>query len=147
VDPDPSSHRQRDLFVRVLADAGISRKSAIRVAGRSGLVPLIWLCRHGFEDVAYLRQGCDAAHADADVVLMLDNTPQAELETLLHRPLHLREGGVLVVSAACRRARGGADPVRAVLEEAGYQIEHCLPRRDGQLHIARRRCTAMRGAA
>ena len=48
--------RGADL-VALLEDVDIHKGSLIRVTGPSGLSALLWLCRHDYEEVGYLRPG------------------------------------------------------------------------------------------
>ena len=51
-----------------LKNAGVLKTSVIRLVGRGGLPALLWLCRHGYEQVAFMRAG-PAPSEPADVVL------------------------------------------------------------------------------
>ena len=134
----PRSQQGADVLSSVLAEAGVSNESSIRVAGKDGLAPLIWLCRHGFDHVAYVRLGQGAPREPGDVLLVLHTTTPAELEQLLNEPGQLREGGVLIVQTSHLRTPDGRDPIHAILERAGYVVESCVPRRCNELHVARR---------
>jgi hypothetical protein len=127
-----------DLLSSVLTDAGLDKTSTINVTGKDGLAPLIWLCRHGFDHVAYVRSGPGCPRQAADALLVLHTTPLAELERLLAEPGQLREGGVLIIQTPDLRASDGRDPIHALLRRAGYRIERCIMRRNGELHVARR---------
>ncbi len=137
-DEDPQAD---DPLSSILNDAGVTRASAVRVTGKAGLAPLIWLCRMGFDNVAYLRPG-DAGPADpGDALLILHSATAGELERLLDDHGRLREGGVLIVQTPAGRApNSGRDPIHAVLEEAGYVVERCIHRHSREVHVARRRC-------
>jgi hypothetical protein len=90
----PRPDQDRDSLSKILRDAGVRADSAVRVTGKDGLAPLIWLCRHGFENVAYVRQGHGAPRDPGDVLLVLHNTAPDELERLLNDRPAVREGGL-----------------------------------------------------
>jgi hypothetical protein len=127
----------RDLLAALLHDAGVGARSAIRVAGKSGLSSLIWLCRHGFDDVAYVRASIHGPSDPGDALLVLHIPSPAELEALLAEA-QVREGGVAIVQTPHLGAPGGPDPVQAVLARAGYRVERRLDRRSGDVYVARR---------
>src|ERR1035437_9255498 len=102
----------------VLRDAGIGRSSVVRVAGRDGLGPLIWLCRRGFEEVGYVRRDAGGPREPADLLLVLHDPPPAELQALLAQHGWLKDGGVLILQTRDLRAPDGPDPVHPVLERA-----------------------------
>ena len=135
----PRSEKDADPLSKILHDAGVSAECAVRVTGKDGLAPLIWLCRHGFLDVAYLRQGQGGPQDPGDVLLMLHNTRPDELERLLNDRPPVREGGLLIVQTPASHTTDGRDPVHLVLERAGYAVERCIPRRSHKVHVARRR--------
>jgi hypothetical protein len=136
-----------DTLLQILQDAGVNARSAVRVTGKDGLAPLIWLCRHGFDDVAYVRPGDGAPKDPGDVLLMLHSTLPSELETLLNARLPVREGGILVVQTPALPRSGGRDPIHLILENAGYAVERCIARHANEIHIARRRPTTERRKA
>ncbi len=136
-DSDRPSPRSGAVLMDLLRQAGVGPRSLVRIAGRDGLAPLIWLCRYGFEDVAYVRLGAPAPHVPADLVLALGCMDLAEVGRLLAEPHLLREGGVLVVKTPILGAVDGRDPVHDVLEHAGFHVERCLHRQTRELHVAR----------
>jgi len=140
-DPVPRVRGATDLMSAILQDAGVRANSAVRVTGKDGLAPLIWLCRHGFEDVAYVRQGQGGPQNPGDVLLILHNTPPDELERLLNDRPPVREGGLLIVQTPALHTADGRDPIHLILERAGYAVERCIPRRSHEVHVARRRVT------
>ena len=143
-DPVPRARSAPNLLTAILQDAGVSTRSAVRVTGKGGLAPLIWLCRHGFDDVAYVHYDGGGPRDPADVLLILANTPPAELEHLLDEHPRLREGGVLIVQTPALRTADGQDPIHLILERAGYRVERCIPHRSREVHIARRQFAADR---
>ena len=138
-DPIPRVRRATDLMSVILQDAGVRANSAVRVTGKDGLAPLIWLCRRGFQDVAYVRPGQGGPQDPGDVLLVLHNTPPDELERLLNDRPPVREGGLLIVQTPALPAADGRDPIHLILESAGYAVERCIPRRSHEVHVARRR--------
>ncbi|HEX2818391.1 MAG TPA: hypothetical protein VHN39_18505, partial [Phenylobacterium sp.] len=46
-----------DPLIALLERAHVTRSSLIRVTGPSGLSAMLWLCRHGYEQVGYLKPG------------------------------------------------------------------------------------------
>jgi hypothetical protein len=120
----------------VLSDAGIGPQSVVRVAGRDGLAPLIWLCRRGFEDVGYVRLESGGPREEADLLLMLHNPQPDDLARLLSRHAGLKDGGVLILQTR-RPPAWESDPAHTLLEAAGFRVERCVARQQRQLHIAR----------
>jgi hypothetical protein len=140
----PSDENAAAPLSRILRAAGVDARSAVRVTGKDGLAPLIWLCRHGFDDVAYVRQGQGAPNDPGDVLLLLHSTPPSELEQLLSERPPVREGGLLIVQTPTLPRAGGRDPIHVILERAGYAVERCILRRANEIHIARRRAGTLR---
>lgn len=126
-----------DPLITLLESAGVARSSTIRVTGPSGLPALLWLCRHGFEKVGYLKPGPGCPHEDADVLLIAHTCPPAWLERLLATGPHVREGGLLIFRSAL--PGGVPDPIHALLERNGYAVERCVHGAHRELHVARRR--------
>jgi hypothetical protein len=137
VDSSPGAERSGDVLMAVLHEAGIGLNSVVRVAGRDGLGPLIWLCRRGFEDVGYVRLDAGGPREPADLLLVLHDPPPAELRALLEQHGWLKDGGVLILQTRDLRAPGGCDPIHPVLEKAGYRVERCVRRQLRELHVAR----------
>jgi hypothetical protein len=138
----PRPDQDRDNFSKILRDAGVRADSAVRVTGKDGLAPLIWLCRHGFENVAYVRQGHGAPRDPGDVLLVLHNTAPDELERLLNDRPAVREGGLLIIRTPAPPSGARGDRVHRILEQAGYAVEGCIPRRSNEVHVARRKVRA-----
>lgn len=137
--PVPRSRQDGDVLSKILEDAGVRADSAVRVTGKDGLAPLVWLCRHGFDDVAYVRPGQGAPRDPGDVLLLLHVASHDELERLLSEKPPVREGGLLIVQTPAPPADSRGDPVHLILERAGYAVERCIPRRSNEVHVARRR--------
>jgi len=141
-DAVPRARRAADVLSTILDNAGVNAGSAVRVTGKGGLAPLIWLCRRGFDDVAYVHYHGGGPRDPADVLLILQSTPPAELEHLLNERPCVREGGVLIVQTPAVKTADGRDPIHLILERAGYLVERCIPHRSNEVHVARRRTTA-----
>jgi hypothetical protein len=129
--------RSGAVLMSLLREAGVGPRSRVRVAGRDGLAPLIWLCRSGFDDVGYVRLGSGGPREPADVLLALGGLSLGELETLLSEHGLVREGGALIIKTPDLRGADGRDPVHAILERAGFHVEHCVHRQTQELHLAR----------
>lgn len=145
-DPEPQP-RGEDL-AQVLARAGATRTSVIRVLGPNALAALIWLCRHGYDNAGYCRPGFHSGTESGDVLLIPSTCTPDDIEQLLADSAPLREGGLLILQTAAERAPDGSDPVHPLLERLGYRVERCVHRGSRELHLARRAGHApMRAAA
>ena len=134
-----------DPLMTLLRSTGVDRASLIRVTGPSGLSALLWLCRHGFQQVGYLKPGRGCPH-EAPVALIVAHTCDAAwLARLLETGPHVREGGVLVFLSPLPKA-GADDPIHRVFVAHGYEIERCLHGERRELHVARRRPLLRRAA-
>jgi hypothetical protein len=132
--------RTLDLLSVILQDAGVTKDSAVRVTGKAGLASLIWLCRMGFDNVAYVRPGDPAPTDPGDVLLVLHSASTAELEQILADHGRVREGGVLIAQTSDVRTPDDRAPIHLLLERAGYAVERCIARRSREVHVARRLC-------
>ncbi|WP_304177657.1 hypothetical protein [Phenylobacterium aquaticum] len=135
----PSGLLHSAPLISLLDKAQVDRTSPIGVTGPSGLSALLWLCRHGFEQVGYLKPGCTQEHPDA---LLVAHTCDVEaLDRLLVHGPYVREGGVLIFQSPLPldRADAGTDPVHRLLERRGYTVERCLRGGHRELTVARRR--------
>jgi hypothetical protein len=130
------------MLTDLLECAGLNKSSTIRVTGPASLAALIWFCRHGYEQVGYVRAGpCPAD--DGDLVLVPQTCDVAALEAILRNGPHPRQGGVLIVQTPELAANAaGVDPVHELLAQCGYRVERCLHGRHRELHVARRRTLA-----
>ena len=119
-----------------LASVGIRETSAIHLVGAGALASLLWLCRHGFEEVAILAGPC-APSEPADLLLALDTSEPATLERLAWDMPHVRPGGVVIVrtNSARRAERARA---RALLRQHGFLIERRLHSGRRDVYVARR---------
>src|SRR5271154_7637875 len=86
-----------------LASLGIRKTSAIHLVGKGALAPLLWLCRHGFDEVVMLSGGVCPSEP-ADLLVSLDTSGAAAFERLgAHLPPVPPRGGGVV--GAHRRRR------------------------------------------
>jgi hypothetical protein len=128
-----------DPLVSLLERAHVTKSSLIRVTGPSGLSALLWLCRHGYERVGYLRPGA-GPHEQPDALIVAHTCDEASLRDLLEAGPHVREGGVLVFLSPLPRVLGfRADPIHRLLKGHGYAVEQCHHGHRRELHVARRR--------
>jgi len=139
----PSSQPSRslsDILSDLLQRAGVDKTSTIRVTGPAGLAALLWFCRHGYEQVGYVRAGPSPAD-DGDLVLAPQTCDVQALEAILKRGPHPRAGGVLIVQTPIPETAdaGAPDPVHDLLARSGYRVERCLRGHHRELHVARRR--------
>jgi hypothetical protein len=127
-----------DDLVAVLEQSDVHKSSVIRVIGPSGLSALLWLCRHGYEQVGYLRPGLGCPHEQADALIVAHTCDELSLQRLLATGPHVREGGVLIFQSPLPANQDG-DPVHRCLARFGYAVERCLHGTRRELHVARRR--------
>ena len=127
-----------DPLMSLLARAGVTKRSLIRVTGSSGLSALLWLCRHGYDQVGYLKPGA-GPHEQPDALIMAHTCNEAALRHLLETGPHVRDGGALIFQSPLPRVLAfGADPIHRILESHGYAVEECHHGHRRELHIARR---------
>jgi hypothetical protein len=128
-----------DPLLSLLEDVQVSKSSLIRVTGSSGLSALLWLCRHGFERVGYVKPGA-ASHDEADAVIIAHTCDAPTLAGLLAAGPHVREGGVLIFRSPLPMTDEElrCDPIHRLLQANGYVVEKCLHGSHRELHVARR---------
>ena len=134
--PQPSRSLSR-LLDDLLRRAGVGKSSTIRITGPAGLAALLWFCRHGYDQVGYVRGGPGPAE-DGDLVLAPQTCDLAGLEVLLRRGPRPRQGGVLIVQTPEPAPDDAVDPVHELFERNGYRVERCLHGHHRELHVARR---------
>ena len=117
----------------LLQRAGVLKTSVIQVVGEGGLQALLWLCRHGYEQVGFLH-GVGPAEP-AEVVLAPCAGDAASLDDALAQAAHLPAGGLMLVRA---RPSIGGEPTAERLRRSGFSIERRLPGRHRDLFLARR---------
>lgn len=125
-------------FVALLEDARITKFSTIRVTGTSGLSALLWLCRHGYQEVGFLRPGRGCPHEDTDALVVADTCDAASLARLLATGPHVRPGGVLIVQSALPAEDRPTDPMHDLLHSAGYRVDRCVRGQRREVHVAQR---------
>lgn len=127
----------------LLQEAGVTPASAILVTGPSGLSPLLWLCRHGYEHVGYLRSRVGCGPEPADALLIAHTCDAAGLEQTLLAGPPVRVGGALIF-----QCRAQATPFASrLLQRHGYRLERCLHGSHRDLMVARRQGELVRKAA
>jgi hypothetical protein len=130
----------------VLRRAGIDQHSVIQITGPEGFPTLLWLCRHGFENVGYVRCGSPCPAETADALIIPHACTADELVALLDRGPRVRHGGTLVF-----RAAGANDEavraIEAVLHRFGYHVAVRLAGGRRTVSIARRDASAYARAA
>lgn len=128
-----------DPLLSLLESVQVRKSSLIRVTGSSGLSALLWLCRHGFERVGYVKPG-SGPHEEADAVIIAHTCNETALQRLLRTGPHVREGGVLIFRSPLPTMgdHAPADPIHGLLEAHGYQVERCVHGHRRELHVARR---------
>jgi hypothetical protein len=127
-----------DPLIALLARAGVTRSSLIRVTGSSGLSALLWLCRHGYDQVGYLKPGA-GPHEQPDALIVAHTCDEASLRDLLETGPHVREGGALIFQSPLPQAMAfRADPIHRLLGRHGYAVEQCHQGQRRELHVARR---------
>ncbi len=127
-----------DPLMSLLARAHVTKSSLIRVTGSSGLSALLWLCRHGYQQVGYLRPGA-GPHEAPDALIVAHTCDEATLRDLLATGPHVREGGALIFQSPLPRVLAfRADPIHRLLKSHGYEVEECHHGHRRELHVARR---------
>ena len=119
----------------LLRSAGILKTSVIRVVGQGRLHALLWLCRHGYEQVG-LMHGASPAEP-AEVVLVPSACPPEALEQILAQASHLQRNG-LVVLGTRRGGVGAAEATSAVLGRHGFRVERRVSGHHRDIYLARR---------
>jgi hypothetical protein len=125
------------MLGELLHAAGVDKSSAIWVTGPAGLAALLWLCRHGYDQVGYVRRGSSPPDS-VDLLLAPQTCDLASLEAILANGPHPRDGGVLIVQTPEPAADAANDPVHQLLADNGYSVERCLHGHHRELHVARR---------
>jgi hypothetical protein len=119
-----------------LASLGIRKTSAIHLVGKGALAPLLWLCRHGFEEVVMLSGG-PAPSEPADLLVSLETSGPAAFERLASDLPHVRPGGVVIVRTDHRR-RADRSRANSLLGRHGFRIERRLRGDRRDVYVARR---------
>jgi hypothetical protein len=133
--PEPSggSSSFSEGLCALLKSAGVLKTSVIRVVGGGGMHALLWLCRHGYEQVGFMH-GFSPAEP-ADVVFAPDAGRPEVLDEILTQASHLSPGGLVVLRTRCGAASD-------LLSQRGFRIERRLRGRHRDVYVARRCATA-----
>jgi hypothetical protein len=126
----------------LLQRAGVLKTSVIQVVGEGGLQALLWLCRHGYEQVGFLH-GVGPSEP-ADVVLAPCAGDAAALDDALAQAAHLRAGGLMLVRA---RPSIDGEPTAERLARSGFRVEGRAPGAHRDLYMARRCGRSASGSA
>ncbi|MDB5459476.1 MAG: hypothetical protein JWO72_1217 [Caulobacteraceae bacterium] len=129
-----------DPLLSLLEGVRVGKSSLIRVTGPSGLSALLWLCRHGFERVGYVKPGSGGPHEEADALIIAHTCDEPALARLLATGPHVREGGVLFFRSHLPNTDEGLGPdlIHGLLQLHGYVVEKCMHGSHRELHVARR---------
>jgi hypothetical protein len=134
-------------LVAFLESAGVTKSSVIRVTGPSSLSALLWLCRHGYDQVGYVRAAQGCPHEETpDALIVAHTCNEIDLKKLLAVGRQVRPGGAFVFQLRLDPS-SSAPGVEWLLEAAGFTIEQRLDGGRRALIIARRRTLALRKAA
>jgi hypothetical protein len=134
-------------LVALLERAGVTKSSLIRVTGPSALSALLWLCRHGYDRVGYIRSDdCGPHEPEPDAILVAHTCNEIDLKRLLTVGRHVRPGGAFIFQVRTDRS---ANPLAVdwLLQKAGFVVEQRLNGGRRALVVARRRALALRQAA
>jgi len=135
-----------DLLPRFLREAGVSKASRIGVTGPSALSALLWLCRHGYDHVGYIRSGEGAPHEEqSDAILVAHTCGELELKRALSVARQVRPGGVFIFRL---RTHPGSSllGVEWLLKQHGFSVERRLEGVRRALVVARRVAALQRAA-
>ncbi|THD83244.1 MAG: hypothetical protein E7812_00145 [Phenylobacterium sp.] len=133
-------------LIALLESVGVGRSSVIRVTGSSSLSALLWLCRHDYQQVGYMRAIDGAPHEEPDAIIVAHTCNELDLKRLLAVGRQVRPGGVFIFQL--RAGDGGsALAVDWLLEQAGFTPERRLEGGHRALIVARRRTLALSKAA
>lgn len=144
---EPGGLLQAQQLVALLERAGVTKSSAIRVIGPHGLPALLWLCRHGYDEVGCLRHGAGVPREEeADAVLVAHTCGELELKRILPIARLVRPDGALIFQL---RTTDGVEPLAIdwLLESSGFRPEARFDGERRALVVARRRGLALRRAA
>lgn len=131
----------------LLEGVGVSKTSVIRVTGPGALPALLWLCRHGYDQVGYMRAGEGCPHEDEpDAIVVAHTCDEVDLKRFLTVGRQVRPGGVFIfqLRLAANASTLGVD---WLLEQSGFTTEQRFDGERRALIVARRRTLAMRKAA
>lgn len=129
---------QPTSLLAFLERAGVAKSSVIRVTGPSALSALLWLCRHDYDHVGYVRGAEGAPHEEEpDAIIVAHTCRELELKRLLTVGRQVRPGGAFIFRL---RTDPGSHPLGLewMLRQAGFSVEQRLDGARRALIIARR---------
>jgi hypothetical protein len=142
----PGGLSQTASLTTLLERVGVTKSSIIRVTGPNALSALLWLCRHGYQQVGYVRAGEGSPHEEPDAILVAHTCDEVDLKRLLTVGRQVRAGGAFIFQLRLD-PEGSALGVEWLLEQAGFTTERRFDGERRALIIARRRALAIRKAA
>jgi hypothetical protein len=128
-----------------LASLGIRKTSVIHLVGKGALAPVLWLCRHGFDEVVMLSGG-PCPSEPADLLVSLETSGPAAFDRLASDLPHVRPGGVVIVRTDHRR-RADRSRANSLLGRHGFRIERRLRHGRRDVCVARREASNLAVAA
>jgi len=128
-----------------LASLGIRKTSVIHLVGKGALAPVLWLCRHGFDEVVMLSGG-PCPSEPADLLVSLETSGAAAFDRLASDLPHVRPGGVVIVRTDHRR-RADRSRTNSLLGRHGFRIERRLRHGRRDVCVARREASSLAVAA
>jgi hypothetical protein len=134
-------------LVALLENAGVTKSSVIRVTGPGSLPALLWLCRHGYDQVGCMRAGQNSPHEDdPDAIVVAHTCGDLELKLLLPMSREVRPGGLFIFRL---RTCPGSSPVglQWLLKKFGLVVEHRIENSRRAVIVARRNMVALQQAA
>jgi hypothetical protein len=105
---------------------------------------LLWLCRHGFDEVTALS-GARSPSEPADLLVSLDTSGTAAFEQLASDLPHVKPGGLVIVRTD-RRRHTDRERANRLLGRGDFRIERMLRHGLRDVYVARRE-TAVTSAA
>lgn len=138
MEPEPPQGQSSSAegLCALLKNAGVLKTSVIRLVGRGGLPALLWLCRHGYEQVAFTRAGPGPSEP-ADVVLAPNTCEPGALEAMLVQLPHVTPGAIVILRTR-RPSCGERETAPELLRRGGFHVEQRLRGRRRDVYVARR---------
>ncbi len=107
--------------------AGVNKTHVIRLVGPGGLAPLLWFCRHGYEQVGYVTEG-SCLSEPCDLLIVLRCADAETLTRLLENGPQVQSGGVLIAQDPVVASTGGAESLDHMLSRHGRRV-------GGRIHV------------
>src|SRR6201995_3688156 len=111
-----------DPLAALLDRVGVSKSSIIRITGPSALGALLWFCRHGYDQVGYVRPGEGSPHEAPDAIIVAHTCNELELKHLLAVGRQVKPGGVFIFRARTP-VQSSLLAVDWLLGQAGFDVE------------------------